>query len=294
MKILIGGGSGFIGSHLSRRFRNLGHEVSIISRSPGPDRITWNQIEKEGIPECDAIVQIPGASVLQKRWTKERKEFLLESREGTTSLLVRELLKGKSKSLPKVFVSGSAISYYPNSLTAEYTEDYSGPPAANFAGELCARWEQASAPLAQLPIRRTVIRLGIVLDKEGGAFPQLLSLFRMGLGGRQGSGKQWWPWIHRADAVELFSFAVTSDVEGILNGVAPESVTNATMAQTLGRSVHRPAVMHLPSFPFKLAFGESAVMLLEGQKVIPKRTREMGFDFEFPTLESALKDIVAK
>jgi uncharacterized protein (TIGR01777 family) len=267
-----------------------GYTVTIISRTPGPGRITWDDVESKGIPDVDVVIQVPGANIMDKAWTPERKKELLDSRVGTTAKLVKAM--EQSAAPPKVFVSGSAVGIYPTSETEEFDET-STKVADNFAGELVRKWEEASQlpPALQDKTRRVVIRTGAVLASKEGMLQKMLTPFKLGLGGPFGSGNQYLPWIHIEDLVSLGEHAINKDnISGVLNGVAPDIVTNAQFAQELGRALHRPAIIPMPAFVIRFMFGERALLLLEGQKVIPKRTIASGFTWEYPTLKSALAE----
>jgi len=288
-RVLIGGGSGFVGQTLTKHFTQKGYSVTHISRTSGQNRVLWKDIEQHGIPEVDAVVQISGANVLARPWTEARKKELLDSRVHTTATLVNAIQK--STAPPKVFISGSAIGIYPTSPTEEFDED-STKLATDFAGNMVKSWEQASLPLENSKTRRVVTRFGVVLG-DGGMMGGMFIPFQFGLGGPIGSGNQYMPWIHVEDIARLHSYIIEHpEIKGVLNAVAPQMVTNREFVTTLGKAMHRPSFFPLPSFLVKLLFGQRAFLLLEGQKVLPKHTLASGFNFQFPDLESALRDVV--
>lgn len=288
-RVLIGGGTGFVGQTLKEHLIRNGHKVTLISRTPGPDRVVWSELERNGIPEVDAVIQVPGANILAWPWTQSRKQELLDSRIKTTETLVKAIQS--SSNPPKVFISGSAIGIYPVSTGEEFTED-SQKIANDFAGELVQKWEAASLPLSNSDkTRRVVTRFGVVVGNGGMLSPMMIP-FKLGLGGKLGSGNQYMPWVHVKDIAKLHEHIITHpEIHGVLNAVAPEMVTNYEFTKTLGKVLNRPTILPVPEFAIKMMMGERAFLLLEGQKVVPKRTLESGFKFDFPDLESALRDV---
>ncbi|XP_068821244.1 epimerase family protein SDR39U1 isoform X3 [Capricornis sumatraensis] len=265
MRVLVGGGTGFIGTALTQLLKARGHEVTLISRKPGPDRITWN-------------------AAFQKE--------VLSSRLETTQTLARAIAKAPQP--PQAWVLVTGVAYYQPSLTAEYDEDSPGGDF-DFFSNLVTKWE-AAARLPGDSTRQVVVRSGVVLGRGGGAIGHMLLPFRLGLGGPIGSGHQFFPWIHIRDLAGILAHALeTSHVQGILNGVAPaSSTTNAEFARALGTALGRPAFIPLPSAVVQAVFGqERAVMLLEGQKVVPRRTLAAGYQYSFPELGAALKEVIA-
>jgi len=287
---------GFIGNHLRQKLINSGHEVTVISRTSGPGRITWNEVNQKGLPPSDAVIQLSGSSIIDKTWTESRKKELLESRVETTKQLVRAI--SSSSSPPKVLVSGSAIGYYPTSVEEKLTfdENYEGESAKNFSGFLVSEWEKAIFDgKGKDSLRRVAIRTGIVLGKDGGALKSMLLPFKLGLGGKMGSGKQYWPWIHIDDITGIFQHAMEKeDVEGILNGTSPHYVTNEEFTKILAKVLHRPAIIPIPQFALQLLFRERAFLLSEGHVIVPNRTLESGYKFKFDRLEDALQNLVEK
>jgi len=301
MRVLIGGGSGFVGQYLTRTLRKRGHEVIFVSRSANAkkdeiedvsERITWTELSKEGLPpDTDAVVNLAGQLLMDpmRRWDESFKRDLWRSRVDTTKSLVDAISSAHKK--PHVFVSSSAVGYYAASESAEYTEDSDGGDAG-VLGELCRDWEAA----AQLPpgcsTRLATVRIGLVLGREGGVIHNLILPFWFGVGGRISSGEQWFPWIHAADAAGIIAHAVENEhVTGVLNATAPDIVTNSQFTKAFGSALWRPTIFPVPAFAINLAFGkERGQAMIEGQRVIPKRTLETGYEFLYPDIQSASKE----
>jgi len=244
----------------------------------------------------DAVINLAGANILDQRWTEERKKEIIDSRVDTTRSLVEAMQHMRNP--PKVFIGSSAIGIYPLSTPLEYDEDYVVPEVSdNFAGQTCKVWEKASElPISlQKTTRRVVIRIGIVIGKDGGPTKAMIPLFRWGFGGCVGSGKQTMPWIHIDDIIALLEYAVEHDnVEGVLNGVAPQITSNEEFTYALAGALHRPAFFHVPAFVINYAFEERAFFVLEGVKVVPKRTLQSGFQFTYVTIDEALRQITSQ
>ncbi|KAM9646042.1 epimerase family protein SDR39U1 [Trichechus inunguis] len=294
MRVLVGGGTGFIGTALAQLLKARGHEVTLVSRKPGPDRITWDELARSRLPRCDAAVNLAGANILNplRRWNEAFQKEVLSSRLETTQMLASTISKAPQP--PKTWILVTGVAYYQPSLTAEYDEDSPGGDF-DFFSSLVTKWE-AAARLPGDSTRQVVVRSGVVLGRAGGAIGHMLLPFRLGLGGPIGSGHQFFPWIHISDLVGILAHALEArHVQGVLNGVAPgPTTTNAEFAQALGAALGRPAFIPLPSTVVKAIFGrERAIMLLEGQKVVPRRTLATGYQYSFPKLGAALKEVVA-
>jgi uncharacterized protein (TIGR01777 family) len=297
MIITLTGATGFIGRRLMNRLRSEGHELRILSRKPGPpqDGIRWFQWDAatshppaESLDGVHAVIHLAGEPVFQ-RWTPEAKKRIRESRGAGTRLLVEALSTASPR--PLVLVSSSAIGYYGDRGEQRLTE--SSKPGKGFLPEVAVEWERAAELAEALGLRVVRLRTGIVLGAEGGALSQMLTPFRLGFGGRLGSGKQWWSWIHLDDLVGLIHFALANpNASGPLNGTAPEPVTNAEFTRTLGRALHRPTFLPAPAFALRLALGEFGNTLLESQRVYPKAAETAGYRFLYPTLEQALDDLL--
>nr|XP_057937822.1 epimerase family protein SDR39U1 [Doryrhamphus excisus] len=301
MRVVIGGGSGFVGRELMRLLREQGHEVTVISRQAGPGRITWAELQSGGLPPCDGAVNLAGENIMNplRWWNESYKKDLFSSRIDTTKALAQAIEASPSPPLSWVLVSGVAC--YKPSLTAEYTEDSDWTPF-DLLSKLVKEWE-ASALLPESVTKTTkqvVIRPGAVLGRDGGAMKQMLLPFWLGLGGTLGSGRQPFPWIHVSDLAGIIAHALQSPADTplssplVLNGVAPTLNTNYEFTKELGRVLRRPTIFSVPGFAMNALLGsERAVILTQGQKVVPKRTLETGFQYKFPDLTSALQEIAS-
>ncbi|XP_076004498.1 epimerase family protein SDR39U1 [Genypterus blacodes] len=302
MRILVGGGSGFVGRELTRLLRVKGHEVTLISRQPGPGKITWGELESGGLPACDGAVNLAGENILNplRWWNESYKKDLFSSRIDTTKALADAI--SASPSPPHSWVLVSAVACYQPSLTAEYTEDSEWTPF-DLLSRLVKEWEAA----ALLPenvattTKQVIVRPGIVLGRDGGAMKQMMLPFWLGLGGTLGSGRQPFPWIHVSDLAGIIAGALEtpavppSPSPQVLNGVAPALNTNHEFTKELGRILNRPTILPVPGFALNAMLGsERAILLTQGQKVIPKNTLETGFQYKYPDLTSALREIVRR
>ena len=284
MKIAITGASGFIGRNLAARLTAEGHSTRAISLRSGS---ALNALAPDSFAACDAVVHLAGEPVAQ-RWTAAAKKKILESRVGGTRAVVQALAGLDRK--PPVLVSASGVGYY-GSRGDEILTEGAGP-GADFVGELSVAWEREAREAEKLGIRVVCPRIGIVLG-DGGALQKMLPPFKLGVGGRIGSGAQWMSWIHIDDLVNLIVFALSgvssnAAFSGPVNAVAPHPVTNAEFTRELARALHRPAIFPVPGFALKLMFGEMALMLLGGQRVIPQAALDAGFQFRYSELGSAL------
>ncbi|MYD72176.1 MAG: TIGR01777 family protein [Acidobacteria bacterium] len=288
MTVLLTGGTGFIGSRLKTRLEELGHTVRVVSRGPGGD-VTWDpDAIREAVSASDAVLHLAGENVIGRRWTARQKERLRESRVDTTQLLAQAVADAG----PAVFVTASAIGYYGFSTFRRFTErDGAGD---DFLAQLSVEWEAARQPAIDAGVRTATIRIGVVQHPGGGALGKMLLPFRLGVGGPVGSGEQWISWIHMDDLLAMFEWAITNDqVSGVYNGTAPNPATNLAFSRTLGRVLRRPAVLPAPSFALRLALGEAAELLVQGQHVLPERALAEGFEFHFPEVEPALRDLLS-
>ncbi|MDQ7733215.1 TIGR01777 family oxidoreductase [Halomonas sp. SpR1] len=300
MRVLITGGSGFVGQRLCRQLVEQGHEVQVVSRSPHQvrDRLPSNcdirdsaQAFIESPP--DALVNLAGEPIAAKRWSDEQKDKLINSRVAATEQLVAlcEQLKANGQPLPKVMVSGSAMGYYGDQGKRVVTEETM--PNDEFAHRLCKKWEAAARPIEAMGVRLAIVRIGLVLEAGGGSLEKMLPPFKLGLGGRFGSGEQFMPWIHRDDLVAAILFLIDQDgLSGAFNGSAPHPVTNATFTKTLASHLNRPAIFPVPAFVLKAGFGEMSRLLLTGADMRPARLEEAGFSFQYPTLDKAFEAIL--
>lgn len=300
MRVLITGGSGFVGQRLCRQLVEKGHEVQVVSRSPHQvrDRLPNNcdirdsaQAFIESPP--DALVNLAGEPIAAKRWSDEQKAKLINSRVAATEQVVAlcEQLKANGQPLPKVMVSGSAMGYYGDQGKRVVTEETM--PNDEFAHRLCKQWEAAAKPIEAMGVRLAIVRIGLVLEAGGGSLEKMLPPFKMGLGGRFGSGEQFMPWVHRDDLVAAILFLIDQEgLSGAFNGSAPHPVTNATFTKTLASHLNRPAIFPVPAFVLKAGFGEMSRLLLTGADMRPARLEEAGFSFQYPTLDKALEAIL--
>ncbi|XP_059164445.1 epimerase family protein SDR39U1-like [Physella acuta] len=295
MSILVGGGTGFIGRYVAKLGARKGFKVISVSRKAGPNCLTWNDVSRAGLPDdCVAVVSMSGEPILQpfKRWTEEMKQIIKESRVDKTKLL-RQAITSSTKP-PKVFVSFSGIACYKPHLTREYTELDQVEPY-DFLSQLTREWEDAGRLPEGGPTRSVILRTGIVLGNEGGVIQNIKLPFSLGLGGPMGSGKQWFPWIHVEDLAGIVLHAIENDqVTGVLNGTSPNPVLSQEFTKAYASALHRPHLIPLPSFVVSTVFGaEAGPVLLDGQKVLPKRTLESGYRFQYPTVQAACKQLVS-
>jgi uncharacterized protein (TIGR01777 family) len=291
--IAVAGATGLIGTALVGRLRARGEVVRRLLHSPrdvGPGDVLWDPtagaLPREALEGVDAVVNLAGAPIAQ-RWSEQRKRAIRDSRVRATEQLARAIHSAQRR--PRVFLGGSAVGYYGDRGDAQLDE--TSPPGADFLSRVCVEWEQAAAPIADAGVRVVLLRTGVVLSPRGGALRRLLPIFRLGAGGPLGTGRQWMSWIGLADHVRAMEHVLASDVlRGPVNLVAPNPVTNADFATTLGRVLARPAFVPVPSLGLELLYGEMArATLLSGQRVRPHRLTASGFEFAEPTLEGALR-----
>ncbi len=297
MHILLTGGTGLIGSHLIPRLLHRGETVSVVTRDVaaaraklGPEVHLWSGLDQQlDLNDVDAVINLAGEPIADKRWTEQQKRHLCESRWQITERLVS--LIHASSNPPSVLISGSATGFYGDTGDLVLTED--DPGHDEFTHQLCAHWEQLALAAESEHTRVCLIRTGVVLAKEGGALSKMKLPFRMGIGGPIGSGKQYMPWIHLDDMLNAILWLLDSPgLRGPFNMVAPYAVRNEQFAATLGHAMHRPSFMRTPATAIKLMMGESAILVLGGQHVLPKRLEESGFAFRWYQLDEALADVV--
>jgi len=279
MNVAITGASGFLGRALSDRLRAAGHDVTAVSLRTQPPA--------ELLKDCQAVVNLAGEPVAQ-RWTPAARERIANSRiQGT-----RSLVAALRQHPPAVLVSASAVGYYGSRGDEVLTED--SPPGADFLGQLAVAWEQEAQAAQQFGVRVVTPRIGVVLGGDGGALAQMLPPFRLGVGGRLGTGEQWMSWIALDDLVSLVEFAIaTTALSGPVNAVAPNPVTNTVFTRELAAALHRPAILPLPALALRILFGEMSQILLGGQRVSPQAALRAGFQFRFADLGQALAHAVA-
>ena len=302
MKIVVAGGTGFLGAPLASLLARDGHEVVVLTRGSHngggakASQVTWTPNGESGrwasaIDGAGAVVNLAGESIAGKRWSAAQKQRIRDSRLEATRSLTTAIREAKNP--PPVFVSGSAIGYYGPLGDQGVAED--APPGSDFLANVCVEWEREAARAADRT-RLVCVRTGVVLEKDGGALPEMLPPFKFGVGGPVGSGRQYWAWIHRDDWLGLVRWAIaTPAVTGALNATAPNPVTNAEFARALGRAMHRPAFMPAPAFALRLMLGEMAdSLLLTGQRVIPAKATQSGFTFKYANVDDALRAIFAR
>lgn len=302
MKILMTGGTGFVGTQLTSRLTQDGHELTILSRSAKrsgevPRGISYLQGDptqkgpwQEAIKTHDGVINLAGASIFAK-WTEEHKRAIRESRVSTTRNIVEGIPSHPQK--PFSLFSTSAVGYYGFCGDEELTED--SPSGNDFLAQIAKEWEDEALKAKEKGARVIITRFGIVMGEKGGALSQMIPLFKKYIGGPIGSGKQWFSWVHIKDLSEAFAFLMKHpEISGPVNVCAPNPVRNKDLAKALGKVLHRPSFMPAPGFMVKLVLGEFGSVILEGQRVIPKRLLESGFAFQYPDIEKALMSIVGQ
>ena len=301
MRIVITGGTGLIGSALAANLRSGGHEVIVLSRSPakatgmpsGVQVERWNARTSEGwahlVEGTGAIVNLAGENIGAGRWTDDRKRRILDSRLDAGRAVVEAVKQASDK--PGVVIQASGIGYYGPRQEAEIDEKET--PGQDWLAEVAVQWEATTAPVEAEGVRRAIIRTGVVLSRNEGALPRMLLPFRLFVGGPLGGGKQWFPWIHQEDEVAAIRFLIeNSEAHGPFNLCAPNPVTNRQFSHVLGAVMGRPSLMPTPGFVLRMLFGEMATLLLDGQRAVPRRLLDLGFEFRFTTAEAALKDLL--
>ena len=302
MKILITGGTGFVGTQLTSRLIQDGHEVTILSRSAKrsgevPRGISYLQGDptqkgpwQEAIKNHDGVINLAGASIFAK-WTEEYKKAIRESRVNTTRNIVEGIPSHPQK--PFTLFSTSAVGYYGFCGDEELTEE--SPHGEDFLARMAVEWEGEALKAKERGARVVITRFGIVMGEKGGALSQMIPLFKKYIGGPIGSGKQWFSWVHIKDLSEAFAFLMKHpEISGPVNLCAPNPVRNKDLAKALGKVLHRPSFIPAPGFMVKLVLGEFGSVILEGQRVIPKRLLDSGFAFQYPDIEKALQGIVGQ
>lgn len=291
------GASGLIGTALADRLAAEGHNVSrLVRREPRSGEVRWEptsgRLDAAVFDGCDAVINLSGAGIGERRWTDDYKRVLRDSRVETTGLLAETMSEADVK--PSVFLSGSAVGWYGN--RGDERLDELSAPSDDFLSKLTQEWEAATAPAEKVGIRTVHLRTGIVLSTRGGALKKQLPLFKLGLGGRFGNGHQWQSWISIDDEVAAICHLLGSEICGAVNLTAPQPVTNTEFTATLAKVVHRPAVLPIPSFAPKLLLGGELVdtLLIGGQRVLPTVLQRSGYEFRHPTLEVALLDLLGR
>jgi hypothetical protein len=299
MKILITGGTGFIGSALTRSLTDQGYEVTVLSRNPdsvekicGPGIKALNNLNQLKPEDTfQAIINLAGAPIFDARWSDARKQIIRDSRIGLTRQLVASMARMAVK--PELLISGSAIGYYGDQGDTVLTEQ--SATHKDFSEQLCTDWENEAKKAEQLGVRVCLIRTGLVLAEGGGLLKRMLLPFRLGLGGRLGDGQQWMSWIHRQDWIAIARLMLTdSSMQGAYNATAPNPVTNSEFARTLAHCLNRPALLPVPAWLLKILLGEMSGLVLGSQRVMPERLLALGFRFQYTDLSSALNQVLRR
>ncbi len=305
MKVAVTGATGFVGTHLINRLQREGHQVLVLTRNAERARllfptVAFPQVEiiaytplssgdwQSRIAGCDGVVNLAGAPIAESRWTPERKQEILASRQIGTQKIVEAIAQANPR--PAVLVNSSAIGYYGTSETATFDE--TSPAGNDFLAQVCQAWEAEAEKVKQFGTRLVILRTGIVLG-NGGAIAKMLPPFKLFAGGPLGSGQQWFSWIHVNDLVSLILQSLTdSNLAGALNATAPKPVKMAELCSKMGQILNRPSWLPVPAFALELLLGDAAQVVLEGQQVLPKQTQSSGFQYQYPTVQQALEDIL--
>jgi uncharacterized protein len=306
MRVFVTGGTGLVGSRLVKGLRGRGDTPVVLTRRPeaakqkfGDGEVVEGDPMKAGpwqdaVDGCDAVVNLAGENIFAKRWNAAFKQMLVDSRLETTRNVVAALKRKPTRAdgQPKVLVQASAIGYYGPHGDEELTEDT--PPANDFMAALCYDWEKAARAVEEAGVRCAIIRIGIVLDKEGGALAELITPFKLFVGGPVAGGRQYMSWVHHEDLTGLLLLGLDNpEAKGPINGTAPNPVTNREFGKALGRALHRPSFMPAPGFGLRVLLGEVAQIVTTGQRVLPRRALGLGYAFTHPTIDEALKQILA-
>ncbi|OCQ88895.1 TIGR01777 family protein [Nostoc sp. MBR 210] len=305
MKVAITGATGLVGSRLVERLQTEGYQVLVLTRNagfaqkvfpsanfPSVEIVTYTPTTsgawQDAVSGCEAVVNLAGEPIGEGRWTAERKQEILNSRQLGTQKIVEAIAKANPK--PRVLVNTSAIGYYGTSEAATFDE--ASVSGNDFLAQVCQAWEAEATKVKDAGVRLVILRFGIVLGK-GGALAKMIPPFQLFAGGPIGSGRQWFSWIHIDDVVNLILQALNKlDMEGVYNATAPNPVRMNDLAQTVGKVLNRPSWLPVPAFAIEALLGDGAIVVLEGQQVLPKRTLESGFTYQYPNLQPALKQIL--
>jgi uncharacterized protein len=302
LNILIAGGTGFIGNHIVQTMKQRGNHLYVLTRtsnktsqSPHVNYITWlngNDNKIDSLPSIDVVINLAGDPINEGRWTKKKKQRILQSRKLTTETII-DIIKRLPKK-PKVYINASAIGIYGYSGTEVFTEETESL-GNSFPAKVCKLWENDALEAKLLGIRTVIARIGIVLGKDGGALPRMAMPYHFFVGGKVASGKQWISWIHIDDLVELIQFIINHDhITGPVNLTAPNPVQMDELGQQIGKALHRPHWIPVPSLALKAIFGEMSEFLIEGQRVLPEKALNNGFNFTYKSVEDALQQIYQK
>jgi len=288
MRVLVTGGTGFIGAPLCRALRGAGHTVTIVSRDPeeaGEDAIGWDDVPA-AVREMDALVNLAGEPIAARRWTAAQKQRIRESRIEATRAIVAAVAAASPR--PRVLVSASGVGYY--GPRGDEPVDETAGPGTGFLADVSQAWEREATAAEALGLRVVRLRIGVVLAPGGGALARMIPAFRAFVGGPVGSGTQWMSWIHRDDVTGLVVEALEKETyRGAVNASAPQPVTNAEFAHALGRALARPAVVRTPAFALRLVLGEMTDMLVTGQRVLPRVAEAQGYRCRYPEIGGAMR-----
>lgn len=302
MKVAITGATGLIGTKITNLLKEGGHEITVLTRNvskakaalpQADDFVEWspkqNRELQNAINGKNAVIHLAGENLMSSRWTEEHKKKVRESRVLGAREIVDAIKKAESR--PQAFLSASAIGYYGRTAEGEVTEE--AEPGKDFLAGVIKELENETTKVDEFVVRRVNIRIGIVLDKNGGALAKMLTPFRLFIGGPLGTGKQWFPWVHIDDVANLFVFALTnSNVQGALNAAAPDSITMKDFSKALGKVMKRPSIFKVPEFVLKIVLGEAANVVTKGVNVQTKKTLELGYKFKYLDVQSALKNLL--
>ncbi|WP_282369475.1 TIGR01777 family oxidoreductase [Pseudomonas sp. PS02290] len=299
MHILLTGGTGLIGRRLCKHWLTQGHQLTVLSRKPddvarlcGANVRGIAHFDDIGSQHVDAVINLAGAPIADRPWTRKRKILLWDSRITLTEQLVTWLERREQK--PDVLISGSAVGWYGDGGERELDEN-AQPVSEDFASRLCIAWEETAQRAETLGIRVVLVRTGLVLADEGGMLQRLLPPFKMGMGGPIGNGRQWMPWVHIEDQIALIDFLMSrDDARGPYNACAPSPARNRDFAKTLASVLHRPSFMPMPAVALRVLLGELSILLLGGQRARPDRLQEAGFTFRFTDLRAALENLLGR
>lgn len=305
MKVAITGATGFIGRRLVEKLHKQGMKLLVLTRNPNHAQklfpfSAYPNLEiiaytptvsgswQNDIASCEAVVNLAGAPIGEERWTSQRKQEILDSRKLTTRKIVEAIASSTTK--PKVLVNASAVGYYGTSQTSTFDENSS--PGSDFLAQVCQDWEAEAQKVTDSEVRLVILRFGIALGM-GGALGKMITPFKLFAGGPIGSGEQWFSWIHVDDIVNLILKALTTpEMSGVYNATAPHPVRMAELCTTMGEVMNRPSWLPVPAFAMEAMLGDGAVLVLEGQKVLPQRTLSSGFTYEYSHLKPALSEIL--
>jgi uncharacterized protein (TIGR01777 family) len=305
MKIAITGATGFVGSRLVERLQTEGHQIVVLTRNsaraeqvfprsafPNVEMVAYTATEagdwQQAIAGCDGVVNLAGEPI-SERWSPQHKQGILNSRKLGTQRLVEAIIQAEPK--PQVLVNASAIGYYGTSETATFDE--TSAAGDDFLAHVCQEWESEARKVTEAGVRLVIFRIGIVLGM-GGAIAKMLPPFKLFAGGPIGTGRQWFSWIHQEDLVSLIIRALTQpDMEGVYNATAPNPVRMGEFCATMGQVLNRPSWLPVPGFALEVLLGDGAKVVLEGQQVLPKRTQSTGFQYQYPTVQQALKQVLS-